>query len=373
MVRLAKLDTSDLMVRSQVLRFVPRDESQDQEIVLMEAPDYVADELEQGGDMVMRGTQEDSAVLCSHNRTLDMKDAETSNSLVLVTQLWASSKCSEPADLAHPVSIVAVKHTYLEAKETLPRTYQLFNLLNSSRMKDGEEDILGGYTKEQMLDAVQCSEQELLEALKSMSGVCRVDDDDKWVLLDPDYHMRILALICGIVNENSWSWDQVDMKATLEQVEGIERTDVAKEVFQQYFPEGKCDRDKVCRFYGHYLLHTGATFSTTEFTSAWQQALPVVDNGVPFEPDISTHLRGLAHVNEKDATVCLLDENHLPPDIQSRLEKLFATRPKWTLQQIEPYVERLATKKLKVSALLTKYARASTVDGVKFYSCKHAK
>lgn len=34
---------------------------------------------------------------------------------------------------------------------------------------------------------------------------------------------------------------------------------------------------------------------------------------------------------------------------------------------------RLTTEKLDVNALLTKYARASKVDGVKCYSSKHGK
>lgn len=37
------------------------------------------------------------------------------------------------------------------------------------------------------------------------------------------------------------------------------------------------------------------------------------------------------------------------------------------------YFRRLATDKLDVNALLAKYARASKVDGVKFYSSKHGK
>lgn len=37
------------------------------------------------------------------------------------------------------------------------------------------------------------------------------------------------------------------------------------------------------------------------------------------------------------------------------------------------FSRKLATKKLDVNAMLAKYARASKLDGVKYYSAKHLK
>ena len=37
-------------------------------------------------------------------------------------------------------------------------------------------------------------------------------------------------------------------------------------------------RDKICRFYGEYLLQSSSAFDLTEFLSIWQDSLPVIDN-----------------------------------------------------------------------------------------------
>lgn len=66
-------------------------------------------------------------------------------------------------------------------------------------------------------------------------------------------------------------------------------------------------------------------------------------------------------------------ESELPEDINERFKILFQTKPKWTVADISPYIECYATEKINVNALLTKYARASTQDGVRVFSAKHMK
>jgi len=53
-----------------------------------------------------------------------------------------------------------------------------------------------------------------------------------------------------------------------------------------------------------------------------------------------------------------------------RFDFLFERRKKWTLEEISPYVNDLTTDKLDVGALLTKYSRASTQNGVKVFSSR---
>ena len=37
-------------------------------------------------------------------------------------------------------------------------------------------------------------------------------------------------------------------------------------------------RDKICRFYGEYLLQSSTVFNLQEFLSIWQESLPIIDN-----------------------------------------------------------------------------------------------
>ena len=123
------------------------------------------------------------------------------------------------------------------------------------------------------------------------------------------------------------------------------------------------------RFYAEYLLQTGTWFNLTEFEAMWREALP---EGVTSS---KSHLAGLALVDEKanPKIIRYFCEKSLPEGVYERLEVLFKVKAKWTLEEIDPYVQALTTPKLNVNALLTKYARGSNIDGVKYYSSKHGK
>ena len=102
----------------------------------------------------------------------------------------------------------------------------------------------------------------------------------------------------------------------------------------------------------------------------WQESLPIIDdeNEENFKVEIK-QLEGLALVDQEQ--IRFFPESKLPINIQERLVVLFDTKEKWTLDEITPFVINLTTQKLNVKALLTKYARASRVNGVQLFSSKH--
>lgn len=66
-----------------------------------------------------------------------------------------------------------------------------------------------------------------------------------------------------------------------------------------------------------------------------------------------------------------LFEEGMTTNLHDRLRILFRTKPKWTLDEIEPYMEYFTTPQLGVTAILSKFARALTENGVRFYVSKH--
>ncbi len=130
------------------------------------------------------------------------------------------------------------------------------------------------------------------------------------------------------------------------------------------------DCTAVSRFYGEFILqNSGNALNLSDFLRTWQQAVP---EGV--ETDIE-HLRGVSFIDEakQPQVIRYFPEWQLTDNLQERLAQLFQLRPKWTLQDIKPFVEKLTTPKLDVKALLTKYARVSMINGEKHFSSKHGK
>ena len=173
--------------------------------------------------------------------------------------------------------------------------------------------------------------------------------------------------------------DCVRRKETVEALQELVNTEVCKQVFNMYCPpiegdepgEFTVDRDRVSRFYGAYLLtstKTATAYSLQEFTSMWAKAVP---EGIT---TCLSHLSGLCLIDDKEPPVIKhFPESLLPENVQERLSVLFATRERWTLEDISPYIKPLTTAKLNVNALLTKFARALNVGGAKFFCAKHGK
>lgn len=64
-------------------------------------------------------------------------------------------------------------------------------------------------------------------------------------------------------------------------------------------------------------------------------------------------------------------ENNLTTKLVDRLNILFKTRDRWTLEEIKPYIEFFETPQLSTTAILAKYARAITENGQRVYVSRH--
>ena len=365
-VELAKLDPESLQPCCQALRFAENDIIDN--VTLMEVTQEVADQLEEGQKFVFRGEANDSVVLCSDQKVYDVKEAETSNSLLLVQNLLKPQECStNPVDnQAHQVTVSKTIYRYLEMKPARPGYRKLADMLDSKLLKSFQDFQSSSWPYSDLLDKVQCSEGELKEGLKEMEAV---EHEGSWTKLDPDLRMKIVSMICNVISENSWSWENVEKDEVLETLKELESEVLLAQVFDQVFIEGKVQSDKLCRFYGEYLLQSSSVFNLKEFLNIWQESMPVVDFGGPaFKVDLK-QLEGLA-VLDKDQ-IRYFPEAKLPTTVQERLSVLFDTKEKWRLDEITPFVINLTTPKLNVKGLLTKYARGSKVKDVQLFSSKH--
>lgn len=266
-------------------------------------------------------------------------------------------------------------HKYLELTPAKPKLRKLHSLLEQTPY-DGKTCQHPGWTTDALLDKIQASEKELMAGLAAMEA-CEIGR--AWFLLDTDYTMRVLSLITNFIEENSWPLDKVLKAETVETLGDLEPAEVVAQVFGTFLKQAEDNKDHFClhrdavsRFYGKYLLQTGTAFDLAEFETMWQQSVP---EGVETKLE---HLRGIGLVEKSDSSsrtgnsvIRYFPEGDLSENVQQRLSVLFGLRKRWTVEEMEPYVETLTTPTLNVNALLTKYARALNVDGMKYFCSKH--
>lgn len=376
---LAKLSPRDLKPVFQALFFTDKNLHQ-HNYKLLQLDPQLLEEVNVGSKLYFKGEKDEEVVICSDTQTFHVVEAETSNSLLLIQGAKFNKDIEDDEDsIVRDVTVTGIFYDYLEATLGKPHLKKIDKLLENSLYKGPEYecdvDINNLFTLEELCEKIQASDKEIKDALNTMTVV---EINDKIRTLDIEYHFRVLTYMLKLVDENSWEFDEVDFKETLDSLQTLVPKEILENLFEKYTEESKeidgvplykYREDKVCTFFAQVLLHQTGKFNLDEFLQAWKESVPEGLNAT------EEMLYGIAIIDRKSVpnTIRAFEESSLPENINERFKVLFNAKEKWTVPEISPYIKRLTTDKLDVNALLAKHARASKVDGIKYYSSKHGK
>ena len=100
------------------------------DIKLLEVSKDLANSISAGDILTIRGDEIENAVICSRDKTYDIKEAETSNSLLLVPSIVFPDTISKSSGRSLSCSSVSgIFHKYLELIEIRPRLRKMKDLL----------------------------------------------------------------------------------------------------------------------------------------------------------------------------------------------------------------------------------------------------
>ncbi|XP_058117046.1 sister chromatid cohesion protein DCC1 [Anopheles ziemanni] len=403
-VKHAKLDHKNLTNTAQAIYYPKEEPGHDLgNIKLLEVDDHILQAVENNDEVCFKGALNEKVVFCTESRTYEVKEAEISNSLLLVNGLKLAqatsrspikspkggvntsmdssmeeedeSEAIDTIDAVERKEVVKVFHDYFELRQVKPKYRKIIDLLRLTRYAGPENEHLIDrsllFRFGQLLDTVQCSKEEFHEGLKKYRAI---EVEDRVRMLDIEYEYRVLTLLLGVILENSWELDAIDKDTTLEAMQGIIPYEIVNGTFDVYTipSERMPDRwqyreDMVCALFAEKILQNGLKFHIDEFLVTWQEALP---DG--FEVS-EKYLRGIGIVDREGNVPCVrgLNEADLPMNLLVRLNTLFRTKERWNLEQIEPYIECFATPTVGVTSILAKYTRSLVVKGVRMYVSKH--
>ena len=103
-----------------------------EEVKLMEVTKDLASYLKTGDVLTIRGEDAENAVICSKDRTYDIKEAETSNSLMFLDKIVfpdSIDKTSSERSLGWS-EVGGVFHKYLEIIEIRPKLRKIKEILS---------------------------------------------------------------------------------------------------------------------------------------------------------------------------------------------------------------------------------------------------
>ncbi|NXW14836.1 DCC1 protein, partial [Circaetus pectoralis] len=370
-LRTAKLNPAELLPVVHCLSFGPQAGAG--ECCLLQLEPGLCAELEAGRSLVIRGEKDEQAVLCSKDKTYEMKIADTSNMLLFIPGCKTPEQLNADQASCNVIhsQIAGFSNSYWELRRCRPKLKKLRKLLTEDPYEgpDSRKDqtlTFSKYTTEDLLSLIQASEEEILHQLQVIDA-CKIEGF--WRILEFDYEMKLLNHVTQLIDSESWSLGKVPLRTCLEELGSLEPsknpiyTGFCFSAGEVYF---EMHEDKICRAIAQMLLQNAVKFNLSEFHEVWQQSVP---EGMTTRLD---QLKGLALVDKssRPETIFLLKVEDLPEDNQERFNSLFSIREKWTEEDITPYIQDLCAEKQTVGALLTKYARSSMQNGVKVYNSR---
>ncbi|XP_077453795.1 sister chromatid cohesion protein DCC1 [Stigmatopora argus] len=375
-LEIAKLKAEDLQKTIQCLSFGENVSSAD--YCLMELDNTLCKHIEAGNSLVIRGDKDEHAVLCSGDKTYDLKIADTSNLLLFLPGCKTPEQLSSSQDVTHVVhaQVWGFSNSYWEVKRQRPKVKKLMRVLRENPytgppLGGQQENTENTYTMDDLLEKIQASEEELKNHLKTIHA-CQING--RWRVLDFDYEMKLLGHVTQLVDSESWAIDKVPLETSLEELSPLEPREMIEHCLNcygtRYNEDDKVfyalDEAKVCRVTAVMLLKNASKFNLMEFQEVWQQSVP---DGMSTSLD---QLKSVALVDctSRPETICLLQVEDLPENTLERFNHLFTLREKWTEEDITPYIADLCGEKQTTGALLTKYARSSMQHGVKVFNSR---
>ncbi|KAF9168452.1 hypothetical protein DFQ26_007583 [Actinomortierella ambigua] len=339
----------------------------------------------------LRGLENDTAVLCTHDKSFSVQRAHTSNMLIPIANLhsddeetlieqrpWLDDSKGAAAEDGVPqkkkTTKVAVDmlESMLELVPVAPRLDRLAELLGQSLYEGRAQDRKANaekpkYTTEQLQSLVQASDMEIDAWLKQHHAY---QIDGYWRLLDPRYLFDVLQEILLTMKVLDMSPDAVDSAQLISTIlEG--ETDMEDWLVQhtlQTFSQDDTNSttivvlsaDKVCGFLGTHLLATrerGSRWPVQEFMSTWRK---LVHGHFPLA-DL-TSLAG--HVIEERISgggnqvyIRYFSKSDLSSDPVVRFKALFDAKAQWESHEIRPFLRDLVIDDKKLDILLIKHAR----------------
>jgi sister chromatid cohesion protein DCC1 len=306
-----------------------------------------------------------------------MKAVDTSNTMLICPGLSTPDGMSVDGNEfeetgVRQLQVAASVNSYYELRSCRPRISKLKQILKSTAYCGPEEDHHTHlYSLDDLLGTVQASESELLKALQEF-GAFQVNG--RWRVLDVQYQEGTVMAILNALDEKMWSHTAIPLSECCTVLGDLYPDFVVKHCLELYGEKCSFADDtyclselKICQFYAEYLLRPVDRFCFNDFLESWQQSVP---SGMTTSIQ---QLKGLAlwDLDARPPVIWHFSVKDLPEDPAERFAKLFRARSKWTLDELEPFISDLGTKKVSASALLLKFARVSTDKlGRKVYNSK---
>ncbi|KAK9432793.1 sister chromatid cohesion protein Dcc1 [Lipomyces doorenjongii] len=309
------------------------------------------------------------AFLCGYSRTFQLRQISQSNTLLLLSS--ASSSSSETTDTVpdevtlDPLYATKLPGGYLEC---IPSRIQIdlsfVPYYHGAELKEAAgSDADLALSKLDVAARVPVSEFELQSAWIAAMGV---EIDGYVYRISHDLVLRIVPILMAAIQAEGMDFGTLWLSEVFEAVrkDEDEPAAVIEAILMRFSTsrsEPYClDTAQLAQWLGIKMLseHAFREIKLEDFMEKWELSLPQV-------LDLTCDLSMLTgqYVQPTPKTIKYLPSSRLPVDPASRFERLFASKSSWLLEEILPFLNDIEKEKVKINALLMKFAKKKVVKG----------
>ncbi|GAB9471916.1 Sister chromatid cohesion protein dcc1 [Globisporangium polare] len=381
------MDDDVAAVKQQVL--VTKSDFSADKYRLVELNANVEEAFKAGGKVFIVGAPTERAVLCTSTQSFYLTKEDTSNLRLLTEHAEWKPRDADDSEASAGRDEIVVRgsakfHFLLQPKGQdimrlkallMESPYEQAGSSKSSPTPQKRAKLHTLYTTEDLVSTLQTSEKEILEMLNQLHAF---EDARTWRLLSASYQSRVVGDMLDAIVQNEHDFVSAP---------GIPLAKFQEEIEHPLVVIRQC-----CKIYG--TLHTGESGEETctlepskiagfcakqlfeEQSAQFQETGGSGGDGweldqfmdkwalrVPDKVTVSVEmLRGVGLMKAqkgKPTRVVYFPEEDLPLEAKQRFEKLFQVQEKWTIQQLEPFIQSLVVPGTTQAALLLKHTRSS--------------
>lgn len=375
--------------------------------------DSIINEFDTSNNIVIKGNNNDEAVLTTDYNSYLIRSVENSNTIILTGHLKNNNNDNTQhtnkklkTDINDSSNIITdnnnsttIDQQYLygfinqhyELECIQPKFQRLRDILYGSILTDVNADSATVdsdntnklYTYNDLLALIQCNKQQLDNALQQY-GAIQVNGFVR--MLNPDQQATIFDNILNVILKHKMNIKQVNLAIIIDELKHLYKTYIIEHVLKQYSKHdtqnNMCilDSTKICILRAQQLFQRLQPYPHSKFMTDWQDLLPY-----NIQPSIDM-LRGYAIYEpipysiaelSNDSTLQLqrtasrivadnmnrqqwlyFNVDSLSVNVKERFQQLFNRKTKWTINEIIPYVNDICPQNLTVEKFLIKHCRA---------------
>uniref|UniRef100_A0A915JZM7 Sister chromatid cohesion protein DCC1 n=1 Tax=Romanomermis culicivorax TaxID=13658 RepID=A0A915JZM7_ROMCU len=303
------------------------------EYKLLELNEELLLHMKKNETLYIRGDVNDEVVICTDSKTFVVKEAEISNSMLLVPQ--AEFICENNVEIG---KVNLCTNIYWEVREVTPHFRHILTRLLLEcpyRGREIEAENLSSkkYGIDDLLNIIPASRKELMEALGKMR-ICEIADHMR--LLDFNFIVKITTDVLNLIEENSWSWKHVDVASTIETLSSLYSVEILNrwfEIFAEPFVQPgffSLKEIDICRLFAEIILRAVDKIYLKEFEQTWLDSVP---HGM--QPTMEM-LKGLTIIDTDARSQFLryFPLENLSDDQEKRFVELFARKQRWRVHLV---------------------------------------